>query len=324
MSFVYQDTVSIYAPLKAAVYPFARAKEIEDALKWCMTDYYAGVMSGEQFDAHGLLITGKSRVGKTREIARLVKKFNSSNTLMPDGRPGLIISCSLLGRVTWRDLGNATLEALGYPAQGRGSQAHIWRLVRDQAKRNGVVGIHFDECQHMFSDTGDVANRAVLDSFKALLKEPTWPMILILSGVPDLAKHIEKEKPTEDRRQLRFLLRPIHFEMINPSRDITEVNEMVYSYAEKAGVSFDNLSTMDFLQRLVHAGAYRWGLVIELLRWALTICVEAGEGNVSIDHFVGAFSRIYGLPPGFSPFTIRDFQDAFSEDKLIEILNRDR
>ncbi len=324
MNFVDMKTVSIHAPLKAAIYPFARAKEIEDALRYCMNNYYSGVVSGEPFEAHGLLVTGKSRVGKTREIARLLKKFNSSDTPMPDGRPGRIISCSLLGGITWRDLGNATLEALGYPAQGRGSQGYIWGMVREQTKREGVIGIHYDECQHLFTDTGDAANGIILDRFKALLKKPEWPMILILSGVPNLAKHIEKEKPTEDRRQLRFLLTPIHFEMINPSRDITEVNAMAYSYAGKAGVSFDDLSTMDFLQRLIHAGAYRWGLVIEMLLLALTICVEAEEDAVSIYHFVTAFSRIYGLPPEYSPFIMPDYKESFDENKLVEILDRDR
>ena len=176
----------------------------------------------------------------------------------------------------------------------------------------------------MFTTTGEASNGVVLDRFKALLKRPDWPMVLILPGVPDFAKHIEKERPSEVRRQLRFLLTPTHFEMIDPSRDISEVNAMAFSYAAKAGVAFDGLSTMDFMQRLIHAGAYRWGLVIEMLLLALTICVEAEESAVSIDHFVTAFSQIYGLPSGFSPFTMPDYGDAFDEDKLIEILDRDR
>lgn len=87
--------------------------------------------------------------------------------------------------------------------------------------------------------------------------------------------------------------------MIDPSRDISEVNAMAYSYAAKAGVSFDDLSTMDFVQRLIHGGAYRWGLVIEMLLLALTICVEADEVAVSIDHVVTAFSRDLRSACGF-------------------------
>ena len=323
MSFVDMKTVAVSAPLKAAHYPFSRGQELETALSRCLTDYYSKSLSGAKFDAHGLLVTGKSRVGKTRELDRLIKKFNASETLMPDDRPGRIISCSLWGRTTWKDLGKSTLEALGYPADGKRSQAYIWGRVLEEAKRMGVIGIHFDECQHMFTDTGDAVNRVVLDSFKALLKEPKWPMILILSGVPSLAKHIEKENPSEDRRQLRYLLRPIHFEMINPSQDIEELNSLAYSYADKAEICFDPLSNEDFFKRLIHACAYRWGLVIEMLIEAFTICVRSGEDTISMDHFVGAFSHIYGLPAGYSPFVLPDYLNNFDPDKLMDLLDRD-
>jgi hypothetical protein len=155
-----------------------------------------------------------------------------------------------------------------------------------------------------------------------VLKDQDWPLVLILSGVPDLAKHLEKERPTEDRRQLRFLLTPIHFEMINPVEDAAELNEMAYSYADKAGVNFDTLSNRDFFERLSHACAYRWGLVIEMLIEAFSTCVLSGSSTVTIEHFVEAFSRIYGMPVGRSPFTMPDYQDCFDPEKLNAILDR--
>lgn len=324
MSFVDMKAVAVRRPLKAAHYPFSRSEDLEKALNWCITDYYTKASSNAKFDVRGLLVTGKSRVGKSREIARLITRFNESNTMMPDGRPGRIISCSLWGRTTWRELGITTLAALGYPTEGRHTQTHVWDTVLTQAKRLGVVGIHYDECQHMFTDTGDASNRVVLDSFKALLKESKWPMVLILSGVPDLAKHIEKDSPNEDRRQLRFLLRALHFEMINSSQDIEELNQLAYSYADKAGVCFDDLSNVDFLERLSHACAYRWGLVIELMIEAFTICVLSEAPVISVDHFDEAFSQVYGLPPGFTPFKMQDYRDSFDPDNLMELMDRDR
>ena len=47
---------------------------------------------------------------------------------------------------------------------------------------------------HIFAQTGESTNRHILDSFKTLLKDSRWPMMLILSGVPDLAQHIQKEE----------------------------------------------------------------------------------------------------------------------------------
>lgn len=320
--FVDHNAAAVLAPLMAAHYPFPRAKALEKSLARCMTDFYSKAVSGQKFEARGLLVTGKSRVGKSCEIHRLVSKLNASDTLMPDGRSARFVSCSLWGRTTWKELGNTTLEALGYPAEGKRDQSYIWRMVREQAKRMGVVGVHYDEAQHMFTDTGEAANRIVLDSFKALLKDPAWPMVLILSGVPELARHIEKDRPTEDRRQLRFLLTPIHFEMINMAEDVDELNSMAFSFADKAGVEFDGLSNLDFLARLSHGCAYRWGLVIEMLIEAFKLCVLSGETVVKVEHFVEAFAEIYGLPVGFSPFTMPDYRDSFDPENLMELLDR--
>ncbi|MDB6452596.1 hypothetical protein [Falsirhodobacter sp. 20TX0035] len=74
----------------------------------------------------------------------------------------------------------------------------------------------------MFSDTGRAANRVVLASFKVVLKDPGWS--LILSSIPDLAKHIENDETSEERRQLRYLLGLAHFGLIHPARDFGKLN----------------------------------------------------------------------------------------------------
>ena len=70
--------------------------------------------------------------------------------------------------------------------------------------------------------------------------------------------------------------------------------------------------------------AYRWGLVIEMIIEVFAICVRSGATTISIDHFVSAFSEIYGLSSGFSPFLMPDYQDSFDSDKLMDLLDRDR
>lgn len=321
-SFVDMTAVEAATPLKTAHYRFPRSEELRDALAWCVTDYYAKARSGMDFEARGLLVTGRSRVGKPREIQRLLAKFHESGTVMPNGRAARIINCTLSGRMSWKDLGVKTLSALGYPTAGRRTQNSIWDMVVDQARRQGVVGIHYDECQHIFSDTGTASNRVVLDSFKALLKDPRWPLVLILSGVPDLAKHIEQDHASEERKQLRFLLRPIHFDIIKPMRDLEELNSLAFSYADKAELEFDGLSTVDFLKRLSHASSYRWGLAIELIIEAFIIARQANDQQVSVSHFSKAFATIHGLRLGFSPFDVEDYEETFDEERLLHLLDR--
>lgn len=323
MTFINMGEVAVAAPLKKAHYQFHRAQQLKAAVSSCVTDYYSKASSGAAFEARGVLVTGKSRVGKTRELQRLIRDINDSGETMPNGQPIRFVSCILSGHITWKSLGIATLEALGYPCNGQRTQTYIWDMVRQQAKRQGIIGIHYDECQHMFADTGHTTNRVVLDSFKALLKDPRWPLILILSGVPDLAKHIENDTSSEERRQLRHLLRPVHFDMINPERDLGELNALAYTYADKAGVNFDGLSNADFLERLAFVSCNRWGLAIEMVIEAFTCCALAGAQDVSIEHFDEAFSRTHGTQKGFSPFMMDDYIDVFDQDRLLEYLSSD-
>lgn len=323
MTFINMGEVAVSAPLKQAHYQFPRAQPLKEAVSSCLTDYYSKASAGAAFEARGVLVTGKSRVGKTRELQRLIRDINASGEIMPGGQPLRFVSCTLSGHITWKSLGIATLEALGYPCNGQRTQTYIWDMVREQAKRQGIVGIHYDECQHMFSDTGHSTNRVVLDSFKALLKDPRWPLILIMSGVPDLAKHIENDKASEERRQLRHLLRPVHFDLINLGRDLGELNTLAYTYADKAGIDFDGLSNADFFERLAFVSCNRWGLAIEMVIEAFTCCALSRAREVSMEHFDEAFSRIHGTQKGFSPFMMDDYLDVFDQDRLLEYLSRD-
>lgn len=316
MTFIDMKAVSIAAPLKSSHYPFPRAERLREAFSWCLTDYYTKAASGMEFEACGMLVTGVTRVGKTREVKRLVSKFNQAREVMPDGRPARIVSCILSGSGTWKDLGIKTLKAFGYPLEARRTQTEIWERVVEQALRQGVIGIAFDECQHVFTDNQTYDDK-VRDSFKTLLKDPRWPLMLILSGVPSLTEHVQRGVPGE---QLAPLLKPVHFDPISLPRDLDEMNNLAYSYADKAGLCFDPLRSRDFFERLEHACVGRWGLVIELIIDAFLRCRLAGDTEISMKHFVDAYANASGLSPGFSPFTAPDYRRSFDREKLLKLL----
>ncbi|OWX99276.1 ATP-binding protein [Thioclava sp. IC9] len=316
-SFLDMEAVAAVAPLKEASYPFARAEQLHEALRWCITDYYAKASLGKEFEARGLMVTGQSRLGKTHEVKKLLTSFHAENIKMPSGQPARIITILLSRRMTWKDLGLAVLEALDYPLNGRRSQNYIWARVIDEAKRLGVIGIYFDECQHVFSKDNHKTNRNFLDSFKTLMKDARWPIMLILSGVPELAGYVRSEE------QLARLLRPVEFDEIRLPRDLQEMNNLAYSFADKAELCFDELSTENFLKRLSFACANRWGLVIELIVEAFALCRRSGETSCTIDHFSKSFSLMYGTPFGYSPFEVEDYEAAFDPIVLLEHLTND-
>jgi hypothetical protein len=240
------DLVNVSVQLKKAHFPFDRANGLANAMDRFVTDYYRKALIGGRFEARGVIVVGDSRQGKSTEIDKYLSEFNDGTTLLPDGRPAKIVSCLLSGKVTWKSLGVEILEVLGYPLKGQHRQTDIWPQVRKIAKLQGVVGIHFDKCQHVFSETDGVTYKKMLDSFKSLLKDPHWPLMLIFSGVPTLAKHINKEE------QLAFLLQTVSFDGIDLTRkaDMDELIQLVFSYGDKAQLEFDDFGMEDFLERL--------------------------------------------------------------------------
>lgn len=320
MSFVDDAVVNVRKPLLAARFPFGRAESLRKALKWCVNDYYAKADIGGQFEARGIVVIGESRQGKTTEIDTLLKAFNDGTTIMPDGRAAKIVSCLLSGKVTWKDLGVVILEVLGYPLRGKNSQTEIWYKVRKYAELQGVIGIHFDECQHVFTAADTVTNQKILDNFKSLLKDRNWPLMLIFSGIPSLATHIMKEE------QLDELLRIVEFKRIDlsTSADMDELVHLVFSYGDKASVQIEDLVTEDFLKRLSFAACHRWGLVIELLIEAFSMSAFSPDKVCLIDHFSAAFSHKSGFSHGYSPFTMPNYEDSFDREKMREMYEKTR
>jgi hypothetical protein len=324
MNFIDQKTVELASPLKQVHYAFPRAKELRERLIDCVTDYSIKAAIGNHFEARGMLITGPSRVGKTEETKKILKEFNASKTLMPDGRPARIVDCVLSGRVTWKDLGLRTLDALGYPLSTSRTQNYIWEKVLQQAKDQGVIGIYYDECQHVFAPKA-TSNRIFLDSFKSMMKESRWPFMLMLSGVPSLSGYIREEE------QLFELLDPISFDPIalgkksDPLKDpdMLELNKLVFAYADHAAVDFEDLADFDFLERLDFACASRWGLVIEVMIAALVLFKKSGDKKCTVKHFDKVYAKRSGLPIGFSPFVAPDYRNMFDSKKILAMLETD-
>ncbi len=158
----------------------------------------------------------------------------------------------------------------------------------------------------------------MLDSFKTLLKDPSWPLMLILSGVPSLATYVVPYV------QLNELLDPVHFAPIDITKeaDIAELNRLAYTFADKVGLNFDPLSNRDFFERLAFACDNRWGLVIELITAAFIKCKMSGSSTLDVRHFVEVFAKKRGIHVDFSPCAAPDYQRLFDPATLNRILNQ--
>uniref|UniRef100_A0A2A3JVE7 Transposase n=1 Tax=Alloyangia mangrovi TaxID=1779329 RepID=A0A2A3JVE7_9RHOB len=331
--FIIPSLANLNADLAQRHFPLARGEELQRKFSKLFSRHLGRLRSGKSFEGRSLLITGLSGSGKTAEISDMLEQFNESAVLLPDGKPARFACCVLGAKGTWKDLGRKTLQALGYPitSSTRRTQFEIWDLVIKQAKLQGIVGIHYDEAQHIMRGKSDKEVEAVLDAFKGLMKvdkrdtksgeafmpSHDWPLMLILSGVPELGGYVQREEQL-DRLMTRIEFGEVDLNSMpgHPARDYETLNEIVGSYAISAGLNVDaDLPTGDFLHRLATAGAFRWGLVIDMVMDAVALAVARGEGSLERLDFVEAWCDKTGMNELATPFTHDSYERMFRRDK---------
>jgi len=289
-------------------YKFDRTNELQTALAGIFSRYLGNLEAGGPFETEGLLITGESGSGKTKEVEHLIANFNESMPTLPSGQPARIVSCFLDGKSGWKGLGRKSLKALGYhiAENSRNTQDRIWEKVVHQAMEQGVVAIHYDEAQHIFRGKPESECLAILDSFKTLLKAPGWPLMLIFTGVEELAGYMESEQ------QLFRLMTPNHFKDIALPSDFQIIHEIVGSYAIEVGIeTAGDLAGEDFYKRLATAAAFRWGLLIKITCDAVASALSKGASALEREHFVDAWVAKTQMPRFVTPFTHDSYETMF-------------
>ena len=292
-------------------YQFDRSIKLQTALAEIFSRHLGSLQGGGRFEAEGLLVTGKSGSGKSTEIGHLVTRFNDSKAMLPSGMPARITSCLLDGKSGWKGLGRKTAKALGYHIvdSSRATQDRIWEKVITQAKLQGIVGIHYDEVQHIFRKKPEADVIATIDSFKSLMKNQDWPLMLIFTGVDELEGYIKSEP------QLFDLMTNFHFDDIVIPDDLQTIHEIVGSYAINGEVPVSpDLAGEDFYRRLSHAAAFRWGLLIRITLDAIgSACVKQAS-SLDREHFIDAWVNKTQMPRFVTPFTHNSYETMFRRD----------
>ena len=300
MSFIIDEIVASREALSWRTFPLSRAIELKTNIARIFSQHLGDLRQEISFESQCLVVTGEPGSGKTKEVKHQIAQFNDAGILLPDGKPAKIVSCLLDAKGGWKDLGSTTLRALGYPIENlaRHTQASITAKIVDHAKRCGVVGIHFDEAQHILRSKNVVNRHVILDSFKTLMKSQDWPLMLILTGIPELMGYIQEEP------QLHRLATHQIFPDLEVPGDLTVINDIVQSAAIQSGLELsDDVMTRDLYTRLATSGAFRWGLVIGLVVGACEAARERGSRVLERGDFAEAWRAKVASRTGVNPFT---------------------
>ncbi|MFC0279906.1 AAA family ATPase [Falsigemmobacter intermedius] len=150
------------------------------------------------------------------------------------------------------------------------------------AQQTGVLWI--DEAQ----DLKSVGKDSMLRTIKSFMQAP-FPVVVILSGTPDLLKIIESDEQL-DRRFSKLKL-----PMLDPYDYADRILPIIGSYASAAGLELEIAD--DLPQRLIHGSRNLFGRCIENIIGAIEMALRSGDTSLTDFHF----ADYYELQEGCSP-----------------------
>jgi hypothetical protein len=281
-----------------------RASKLDAVLSGEIDDYDAGVLTGERFEGGGVVVVGASSSGKSFEIDHSLKRLMGDGSILECGREKRFHQITLDGETTWKALGLQLAKELDYPMSSKLTEHEIWARVRMIMERMGIWLLHIDECQHMFQSTGERETLKIVNSLKTFMKHRTWPVVLVLSGIPVLLEKVNLDP------QFLTLLTPFSMTPIDPfSDDLTEVETAIYHYADAIGVSIDEVRNPDVLVRLCHGHQNQFGRTFRFVIKALAaLPLDATE--LTVDHLAERYALKTGCMPGNNVFIREDYRDC--------------
>ena len=290
------------AQLRARFFAHRNYRELRDAFSGLLNRRRADLEIGTQNEARGIAIIGDSGSGKTTAARRLWASHPDLQAQEAGVEKAEIVSLSLPSPASVKFVGYACLNVLGYPLQRDRTSAIIWDMVHTNLRLRQTLVLHFDEAQDFSVNQNAREMQAMINTLKALMQNPNWPISIILSGMPQLRDLINMDP------QLARRFTPVQFAKLDPVLDGGPVMKMVAGYAEAADIEVGpDLHERSFVRRLIHAASGEFGLTVELLLSAIEISLRAKQPQLNLPHFAQAFARRSGCVPDFNPFTREDY-----------------
>lgn len=290
--------------LKSMYFRMQRASEFDKVLTEIVDDFDAGKMVGEHFEAGGMILIGESNSGKTREINEGLKRFAAQPPL-ECGLDRRFIQVALDGETTWKALGLRLAKELGHEMDSRHSEHAIWARNRQQLELLGIWLLHIDESQHIFETLGTNETKKVLNSIKMLMKGRSWPMVVILSKIPELLEKVNSDP------QYPNLLFPMVMSPMDPSRneDLDEIDTAFYGYAECLDVDISEVRTQNTYLRICRGHNNFYGRIFKFM---VAVFAELPDETkvMTMEHLAAVYAQRTGCVAGHNVFIREDFENV--------------
>lgn len=290
------------AELKQVYYRHGGHVTLKAQFDELLAERRAELAMGVVQEARGIALLGASGSGKTSAVARLFNRHPDLLLPTEGSETADVISFKVPSPATLKNVGKEALTALGYPLERERSAAITFGLVKSFLRKREVKFLHIDEVQDLYTSNSANVRQSVINTFKSLMQHPEWPVSLILSGMPDVREMLNADP------QLSRRMRPITLARLSYTADEAMLRDILGSYLSKAGLRPSaELMTQDTLSRLLHSGAYEFGMVIEVIIEAIREAYKAGAEALEVIHFAQAMRLRVGCYDGMNPFIAPDY-----------------
>lgn len=243
-------------------------------------------------------IIADSGAGKTRAMLHYLK----DNPAFPGyGEPNSgcqLITVGVKAPCILRQLGMATLRAAGYHTRRELRENEAWPQAHFQIAEQNILFVHYEEVQRVIQQKSADERTKIVETLTGLMTDMTWPLHLILSGLPEMKTFLQAY--TTLRRRVRF----VEFPPVDPKADRRQIERAIKQYEKIAGVSLALVQEPLISARICHAAARQLGLIFELTVGAIDVCLSSGRRTVTRADYSDAYASRTLEPIELNPFEV--------------------
>lgn len=295
------NTTSRIAALQDYFVSHDRFVPLEERLSLLMERRLADLSADRVTEARGIALSGASGTGKSRAMTQLISRMwkQFADHELSDAA---IVSLRVPSPATLKFVGQMVLKALGYQLSAERQAWYIWDLVRFQLRERKVLFLHLDEAQDLSSRGTRNEMTSVASMLKTLMTDEDWPVGIILSGTNELEEILNHDP------QLARRMNTIRFDPLSAGANAEDVQGLLAGYAElgQLGLASDT-ADIPLSERLIHAAAFQFGLVIEIIVAAIELAYLRGDNTLSRHHFAQAYADRTACADTFNPFIVDDY-----------------
>ena len=269
---------------------------------------------GNRSETRALVLTGKTGAGKSTMVSRIISAHPAFYGFGVPHSGCRAVSVSTPSPCNPKALGLEILRVLGFPMAPERPLPAVWGRVRERLLFLGKVVLHLDEIHNVL----ETANVKELTQIRTLLKtflvSPEWPVVLVLSGLPEVIQFFEGlNDPSDDgtanadtkgevRRRAVF----VDLQSLRLSKDNAMIAAALKDMATVAKMFSDGDIDVKIVPRLIHAGLYELGTSMEIAHEAIGQCLMADKHPfaLGLKHFQMAYRERTGCDDTVNPFVV--------------------